>query len=158
MRTWPGLAAIGAGLIHLGSAAGTTPPVLVPLVLIGVAELLWGVVALSRPVPPAAKGAAVAIGGVLLLTAVALLLPPSAARHGGQVALGVPAAAFGGAGVLDVVVAVLLAVHLGGFGRPTGESRPARFLIAAAGAAAVVAVVTTQSLAATSVGGTMQMH
>lgn len=159
MRTWPGLAAIGAGLIHLGSAAGTTtPPVLIPLVLIGVAELLWGILALSRPVPPAAKGAAVAVGGILLLTLVALLLPPSAARHGGQVDLGVPAAAFGGAGALDLVVAVLLAVHLGGSGRPTGESRPARFLIAAAGAAAVVAVVTTQSLAATSVGGTMQMQ
>ena len=158
VRTWPGLAAIGAGLIHLGSAAGTTPPVLVPLVLIGVAELLWGVLALSRPVPPAPKGAAVAIGGVVLLTVVALLLPPSAARHGTEVALGVPATAFGGAGALDVVVAAVLTVHLGGFSRPTGESRPARFLIAAAGAAAVVAVVTTQSLAATSVGGTMQMH
>ena len=42
--------------------------------------------------------------------------------------------------------------------RGPGESSPVRFLIAAAGAAAVVAVVTTQSLAATSVGGTMQMH
>ena len=98
MRTWPGLAAIGAGLIHLGSAAGTGPAVLVPLVLIGVAELLWGVVALSRAVPPAPKAAAIAAGGILLVTVVAILLPPSADRHGATVDLGVPTAAFGGRG------------------------------------------------------------
>jgi hypothetical protein len=70
----------------------------------------------------------------------------------------VPPAAFGGAGALDLAVGVLLAIHLGR-GRPdAGESRPLRFLLAAAAAAALVAVVTTQSLAATSVGGTMQMH
>lgn len=158
MRTWPGLAAIGAGLIHLGSAAGTAPPVLIPLVLIGAPELLWGVLALSRPVPPTPRAAAIALGGVLVITVVALLLPPSAARHGATVSLGVPATAFAGAGALDVAVAVLLAVHLGRAGRRPGESRPVRFLLAAASAAAVVAVVTTQSLAATSVGGSMRMH
>jgi hypothetical protein len=158
VRTWPGLAAIGAGLIHLGSAAGAPVPTLVPLVIVGIAELLWGVVALSRPVPPAPRAAAAAAGVVLLLTAVALLLPASAARHGGHIDLGVPAAALGGAGALVLAVGVLIALHLGGLVRSPGESRPVRFLLAAGGAAAVVAVVTTQSLAATSVGGTMQMH
>jgi hypothetical protein len=158
VRTWPGLAAIGAGLIHLGSAAGTTPSVLIPLVLIGVVELLWGVLALSRTAPPAPKAAAGAVGAVLLLTVVALLLPPSAMRHGAEVDLGVPAGAFGGAGALDLVVGVLLALHLRGVRTGTEEPRPLRFLLAAAVAAAVVAVVTTQSLAATSVGGSMQMH
>jgi hypothetical protein len=157
VRTWPGLAAIGAGLIHLGSAAGTGPATLVPLVLVGITELLWGVVALSRPVPPAPRAAAAAAGAVLLLTVVALLLPPSAARHGSHVDLGVPAAAFGGAGVLVLAAGALLAVHLGGI-RARAEPRPLRFLLAAAIAAAVVAVVTTQSLAGTSVGGSMQMH
>lgn len=158
MRTWPGLAAIGAGLIHLGSAAGTMPAVLVPLVLLGIAELLWGVAALVGPVPPAARAAATGVGVALLLTVVALLLPPSAARHGSSIEFGVPPAAFGGAGALDLALGVLLAVHLGRHGRASGESGPLRFLVAAGAAAAVVAVVTTQSLAATSVGGTMQMH
>jgi hypothetical protein len=158
VRTWPGLAAIGAGLIHLGSAAGTAPAVLLPLALLGGTEVLWGVLALARPIPPAPRAAAAGIAGSLLLTVVALLLPPSAARHGADVALGVPAAAFAGAGALDLVVAVLVGVHLGR-GRPSaGEARPVPSLIATAAAAAIVAVVTTQSLAATSVGGTMQMH
>lgn len=158
MRTWPGLAAIGAGLIHLGSAAGTGPAVLVPLALLGAAEVLWGVLALARPTVPLPRPAAVGVAVALVVTAVALLLPPSAARHGSTVAFGVPAGAFAGAGALDLVVGVLLAVHLGRGPRAAGESRPVRFLLAAALAAAVVAVVTTQSLAATSVGGTMQMH
>ena len=159
MRTWPGLAAIGAGLIHLGSAAGTTPAVLVPLALLGATEVLWGVLALARPVPPAARGAAVGVGVALLLTVVALLLPPSASRHGVVVAFGVPPAAFAGAGALDLAVGVLLAVHLGRAEPASGETRTGPFLIAAAAAAATVAIVTTQALAATSVGGTtMHMH
>lgn len=158
MRTWPGLAAIGAGLIHLGAAAGTRPGVLVPLVVLGVAELLWGVAALARPALPLVRVAAAAAGTAIVLGVVALLLPPSAARHGEIVDLGVPAGAFGGAAVLDLAVGVLLAVHLGTGRRTAGESRPVRFLLAAGAAAAVVAVLTTKSLAATSVGGsTMHM-
>ena len=158
MRTWPGLAAIGAGLIHLGSAAGTVPAVLVPLAILGGTEVLWGVAALAGPVPPAARAASIGAGGALMLTVVALLLPPAALRHGSVVSFGVPAGAFVGSGALDLTVGVLLAVRLlRGPERP-GESRPLPFLVAAGAAAAVVAVVTTQSLAATSVGGSMQMH
>jgi hypothetical protein len=149
---------MGAGLIHLGAAAGTSPAVLVPLVLLGGAEVLWGVTALSRPVPPAPRAAAAAVAVALVLTVVALLLPPSAARHGAVVDLGVPPAAFGGSGVLDLVLGVLVAIHLGRGLRAPADSRPVPFVLAAMAAAAVVAIVTTQSLAATSVGGTMQMH
>jgi hypothetical protein len=158
VRTWPGLAAIGAGLIHVGSAPGTAPAVLIPLVLIGASEVLWGVAALAAPVPPALRAASIGAGVALLLTVVALLLPPAALRHGSAVSFGVPAGAFAGAGGLDLVVAVLLAVHLVRGPVRAGESRPLPFLLAAGAAAAVVAIVTTQSLAATSVGGTMQMH
>ncbi|MGN6445046.1 hypothetical protein [Amnibacterium sp.] len=158
MRTWPGLAAIGAGLIHLGSAAGTAPAVLVPLALLGAAEVLWGVGALARPEPPFPRAAAVAVAVAVVLGSVGLLLPAAAARHGGMVDLGVPGGAFGGAGALDLVLAVLLAIRLVP-GRPeAAEPRPVRFLIAAGLAAAVVAIVTTESLAATSVGGPMRMH
>lgn len=158
MRTWPGLGALGAGLIHLGSAAGTTPLVLIPLALIGAAEVVWGVATLARPTPLRPVAAAAGVGAVLLLTAVALLLPPSAARYGESVSFGVPAAAFGGAGLLDLGVGVLLAMHLA---RPTREVRaegPLPFLGATGAAATAVAFVVIRSLAETSAGGSMPMH
>lgn len=158
MRTWPGLAAIGAGLIHLGSSVGTPPAVLLPLLVVGIAEVLWGTAALARIDPPAAATAAPVVAGVLVGTVVAVLLPTAAARHGAAVALGVPPAAFAGAGALDLVLGVLLALHLLRGPAPAAPQRTGRFLLAAAAGALVVAVVTTQSLAATSVGGTMQMH
>lgn len=158
MRTWPGLAAIGAGLIHLGSAAGTAPAVLVPLAVLGAAEVLWGVGALARPELPFPRGAAAAVVVAVILGAVGLLLPAAAARHGGTVDLGVPAGAFGGAGALDLVLAVLIATRLVRGRADAAEPHPVRFLLAAGLAAALVAIVTTESLAATSVGGPMRMH
>jgi hypothetical protein len=158
VRTWPGLAAIGAGLIHLGSAPSTPPAVLAVLVLVGGAELLWGVAALGRPVPPAPLAAVVALGVVLLLALEALLLPPAAARSGSAVSFGLTSTAVLGAAGLDVAVGVLLAVRLG-LRRPApAETRPLAFLTAAGAAAAAVAVVTTASLAGTGLGGAMRMH
>jgi hypothetical protein len=156
VRTWPGLAAIGAGLIHLGSASGAPLAVLIPLSAVGAAEVLFGILALARDEPPAARIGAGALAAVLVLSVVALLLPGSAARHGSVVDLGVPAIAFAGAAVLDLVLGVLLALQASGLRRPAGGG-PVRFLLAAALGAGVVAVITTQSLAATSVGGSMPM-
>ncbi|WP_375387410.1 hypothetical protein [uncultured Amnibacterium sp.] len=158
MRTWPGLAAIGAGLIHLGSAPEAPPVVLAVLVLVGGAELLWGVAALGQPVPPAPVGAGVALMGVALLTAEALLLPPAAAQRGSEVSFGLSTGAVLGAAALDLALGGLLALHLGR-GRPQAARQGAlRFLVAAGAAAAAVAFVTIQSLAGTSSGGTMPMH
>jgi len=159
VRTWPGLAAIGAGLIHLGSAAGAPVAVLVPLAAVGVVELLLGVLVLARDEALLARAGLGAVAGVLVLSAVAILLPPAAARRGAVVDLGVPAAAFAGAAALDLAVAVLLVLRVtGGFPRRQGGA--VGFLVATAAAAAVVAVVTTQSLAVTAVGGgpPMTMH
>lgn len=161
MRTWPGLAAIGAGLIHLGSSVGAAPVALTPLFFLGVAEVLWGVMALSRTVPPAASAAAVGTAVALVGTVVALLLPGSAARHGAPVSLGVPPVAFAAGGALDLALGVLLAVHLLRGRIEARPPRPLRFVLEVGGAAAVVAILVTQSLAATSVGGgstPMQMH
>lgn len=157
MRTWPGLAAIGAGLIHLGSAPGTTPAVLVLLVLVGGAELLWGVAALSRAAPPVPLRAAAGLLVVLLLTVEALLLPPAAGRTGSPLPLGLPLGAILGAGLLDLVVGGLIGAHLARGRRAPEEQRPLPFLLAAAAGAVAVAVVTTQSLVDTAVGGSMQM-
>ena len=158
MRTWPGLVAVGAGLIHLGSAPGTPPVVLGVLVLVGGTELLWGVAALGRPAPPAPYPAAGALLLVALLTVEALLLPPAAARTGAGVTFGLSTGALLGAGALDLVLGGLLAQHLLRGRREAATQRPIPFLLSAGAAAAVVAFVATQSLAGTSVGGTMQMH
>jgi hypothetical protein len=160
VRTWPGLAAIGAGLIHLAASVGAAPIALTPLFFAGVAEVLWGVLALSRPVPPHAVQATVGTAVVLVGTVVALLLPPAAARHGSPIALGVAPGAFAGAGALDLALGVLLAAHLGRSSGVRADPRPLRFVLEAGAAAAVVAILVTQSLAATSVGGSgpMRMH
>jgi len=161
VHTWPGLAAIGAGLIHLGSSVGAAPVALTPLFFLGVAEVLWGVVALSRTVPPAASPAAVGTAVALVGTVVGLLLPPAAARHGAPVTLGVPPVAFAAGGALDLTLGVLLTVHLLRGRIEPRPPRPLRFVLEVGGAAAVIAVLVTQSLAATSVGGgsmPMQMH
>jgi hypothetical protein len=158
VRTWPGLAAIGAGLIHLGSAPTTPPLVLAVLVTAGAAELLWGVAALARPAPPVPEAAIGGLLGIGVLTVEALLLPSAAARHGAEVVLGLPTGAVLGAAALDLVVGAIVATFLVR-GRPVpGEQRAVPFLLLAAVAAGVIAVVTTQSLSATSVGGTMHMH
>lgn len=155
MRTWPGLAALGAGIVHLGIAAGSPVLLLIPLVLVGAAELFWGVAALARPALPLPMPSLIATAVVVALWVVSLLLPV-AEHHAGMTAP-LPVTAMAGAGVLDLAAAVLLAVHLRR-GRPSaGESPSAFFLLPAAVAAVVVAVITITSLAGTSVSGTMRM-
>ena len=158
MRTWPGLAAIGAGLIHLGTSVGAAPVALAPLLLLGVAEVLWGVLALSRVDPPGAVATAAVTAVALVGTVVALLLPPSAARHGVPVSLEVPPVAFAAAGALDLAVGVLLAVHLLRGRIEARAPRPLRFVLEVGGAAAVVAILVAQTLAATAGGGSMPMR
>jgi hypothetical protein len=158
VRTWPGTAAIGAGLIHLGSAPTTPPGVLAVLVAVGAAELLWGVAALARPAPPVPEAAIGGLLGIGVLSVEALLLPTAAARRSEEVVLGVPAGAVLGAAALDLVVGAIVATFLAR-GRPVPrEQRAVPFLLLATVAAGVVAAVITQSLSATSVGGTMHMH
>jgi hypothetical protein len=60
-RLWTAFAALGAGLIHVAVGASAPLPLAVLLVGFGIAELAWGVAALSLgrlPVPRAVTGAA----------------------------------------------------------------------------------------------------
>ena len=60
-RLWLAFAALGAGMIHVAVGASAPFPLAVLLVGFGVAELAWGVAALSMgrlPVPRAVTGAA----------------------------------------------------------------------------------------------------
>jgi hypothetical protein len=176
VRTWLGLCALGAGMVHLAVAAGSAPVLLALFVGIGVAELAWGVSALAKPdlLRPG-----LAIYGALLPIAVwlALLLGGSGSMSGmsgmttqqmPSMAPVLPAGAMLGATALDLVLAVGLALVLrraapraagerheqvGPSEEPAAQQeRPWRFLIGVLAGAAVVAVVTANSLAATPVG------
>lgn len=158
MRTWPGLAAIGAGLIHLGISAGSAPLQLVLFAVAGAAEAGWGVVALARAAPRPA--AALAAAAVLVVAQLAVLLG-GAHDHGAAAdaaasttaSPAVPLGALIGAMLLDLAVAALLAVRLRRGSGAEVDAGPARFLLGAAAGAAAVAVVTASSLAGTALGG-----
>jgi hypothetical protein len=157
VRTWVGLAAVGAGLIHLGVAAGAPIAALLAYAALGAAEVAWGVAALARetlPLPRTAlAGAAVAIGVELVS-----LLAPAGAGHGGMHMTGaaapaVPASSLLGAAVLDLAVAAALAVVLRRGRRAPGPFPPVwPYLGGVVGGAAVVAALTSASLGATPVG------
>jgi hypothetical protein len=157
IRTWLGLGALGAGLVHLAVAAGAPPAALALLVVIGAAEVAWGVTALAReqvPVPKVAlAGAAVAVVGVaaVLVLRAGTMAPMAAMATTGAVA-GVPAVPMLGAALLELGCAAALAVVV-----RRGRSEPRRpgvwtYLGGVVAGAAVVAGITSASLGATPVG------
>jgi hypothetical protein len=159
IRTWLGLGALGAGLVHLAVAAGSSPALLVPLVVLGAAEVAWGVTTLAReqaPVPRLALAIAaaevVAVVAVLFLSAGAMTHMSSMATSGGTVA-GAPAVPMLGAAVLDLGCAAALAVLLRR-GRRNAARGPAvwPYLGGVVTGAAVVAGITSASLGATPIG------
>ncbi|MDQ1531212.1 MAG: hypothetical protein QOE37_1317, partial [Microbacteriaceae bacterium] len=73
LRTWIGLAALGAGCIHLAVAAGAPFAVLLGFSVLGTAELAWAVAALARPAIPLPRTAfAGAVAAVAVEVAVLL--------------------------------------------------------------------------------------
>lgn len=157
IRTWLGLGALGAGLVHLAVAAGSAPAALALLAVIGAVEVVWGVTALAReqvPVPRVAlAGATAAVIGV----AAVLVLRAGAMSHmaesttAGTVA-GVPAVPMLGAALLEVGCAAALAIVVRR-GR-TESRRPGvwSYLGGVVAGSAVVAGITSASLGATPVG------
>jgi hypothetical protein len=74
LRMWPALASWGAGLIHLAVAAAAPPAVLALFVLIGAAEIVWGVLVLRADglvAPRIVLGAAVGIVAASVAAALA---------------------------------------------------------------------------------------
>lgn len=158
IRTWIGLAAVGAGLVHLGVAAGAPLPTLLVYVALGAAEIGWGVAALARETVPLPRAG---LGGAALALVVELvsLLAPASAEHGGMHMAGggttpaLPAASLLGAAVLDLAVAVALAVVVRRGRRAPGAFPPPwLYLVGVAAGAAIVAAITTTSLGAAPVG------
>ena len=157
IRTWLGLGALGAGLVHLAVAAGAAPAALALLAVIGAAEVAWGVTALAReqvPVPRVAlAGAAVTVVGV----AAVLVLRAGAMSHMGTMSTagtvaGVPAVPMLGAALLELGCAAALAVVVRRGRREARQPGVWTYLAGVAAGAVVVAGVTSASLGATPVG------
>ncbi len=144
---------MGAGLIHLGIAAGSAPVLLALFAGIGALEVLWSVVALSRPAPAPAASLA---GAVLLVVAqLAVLLSGShdhEAAEPSAAGVAVPLGTILGALLLDLALAALLALRLRR-GSPTGVVAAIPFLLGTAAGAGAVALITATSLAGSSLGG-----
>jgi hypothetical protein len=161
VRTWLGLAALGAGCVHLAVAAGSPLAALAGFSLLGAAELAWGVGALAREAVPlprlALAGAAVAVAVELLV----LLGPVAASAHEGMRAMtgqGLPALPLLGAAVLDLVAAAGLALVVRRGRRPEGPFPPVwGYLAGVVSGAALVGALTSASLGATPVGA-LAMH
>ncbi len=138
------IAALGAGIVHLGAAVGAPVPVLVSLLALGAAELGWALAALRLGRPPAPRAAViVAVAGLLALGPLAL---------GGT---GLHVGALLGAAALQLLAAVLLAL------RPRlreAPERPGRYLVGVLTGALLVGAIATPSLAATTAGGAAVPH
>jgi len=141
-----GMTAIGAGIVHLGVVVGAPLPVAALAVLVGAAELAWGLACFVRDRVPFARGA-------MLLA----LLPPvlwCLLLLTGQPIAVLPALV---STVLDLGIAVVLAISLRLANRPQRESRswarrPAVQLPVLFAGALLVGALVTPALAAGTAG------
>ncbi|MEO5535059.1 MAG: hypothetical protein ABIR17_08010 [Pseudolysinimonas sp.] len=134
-RSSLGFAALGAGLIHLALAIGAEVGLAVGLGVVGAVEILWGVLAVSRPGLPAPR---ITLAGALV-PPIAWVLVLATSVSGPRL---LPMLA---ATLLDLAIAVGIAM---GLRRPTGrESR--RPAIGIAVAALLVTLISVPALLAT---------
>lgn len=158
---WMAFLAIGAGVLHLAMVIGSSPFVAALLVVTGVGELVWSVVALRDRVRLPRLALSIA-SGMPLLWAVVLTVAPA-----GAASIGVPGAALIAASALQLVVAAILAVQWrsrAGRGHSyTGLPEPqtastAPLLLSMLAAGILVGGVTTPALADTVAGQNARPH
>jgi hypothetical protein len=167
VRTWLGFLALGAGLIHVALVIGSPAPVAAVLLLVGVAEFVWGVLTFARPTPPWAQLAR--WGALLPVVAWALVLIVAGADTLGPLTSTTQLLPMLVASLFDLLVTVGLTVLVRSSGA-TGDAEtatsadspaprpPARYLVAVLAGAAVIAALTTPALAATEAGRTAPQH
>jgi hypothetical protein len=152
-RAWLGFFALGAGLIHLALVIGSPLAIGIPLLVVGIAEFVWGVFAFTSPRVPLARVARVA-ALVPILGWVALLVLAGAAGLPDVRVLPMLVAS-----LLDIAVAATITALLRQ--DPARDPRPLRsgtYLLALGAGALVVAALTTPALAATEAGDLAQPH
>ncbi|KQZ09394.1 hypothetical protein ASD23_14175 [Agromyces sp. Root1464] len=162
LRSWPMLAALGAGLVLLALAAGAGGAMLPALASAGVAALGWGGLALRA-------GRVIAPSTTLVVTAVALVGMAAAVSTGAAAMTDVAPGPLAAASAFIVVVALSAGLelrararlaragaHPGGT-RDAAASDTARLLGLVAGAA-LVAALATPALAATEAGESAVPH
>jgi len=149
-RMLAGLAAVGAGLIHLATAIGSPPAIAAVVVVIGAAEFGWGVVAIAaRGIPVGDIARVGAVVPVVLWVLVLIVAGPaqlgpftSTLRLGPMLA----------ASALDLVVVAGISVarRRADAGRSPSRGRGAVVAVVLCGAA--IAVLTSAALTATEAG------
>lgn len=149
-RMLAGIAAIGAGLVHLATAIGSPPAVATVVALIGIAEFGWGVVAVAArgvPLPHAAR-----IGAVVPVALWALVLVVAGPAQLGPFTSTIRLAPMLAASALDLVVVIAITVGLrrAAAGRVAARSRGAVVGVVVAGLA--IAALTGIALTATEAG------
>ncbi|MET0976094.1 MAG: hypothetical protein ABWX82_10540 [Leifsonia sp.] len=154
-RTWPPVAAVGAGLVHLAVAASAPPLLAVVLAVIGTAEITWAVAVLrAERIVLARTALVVSASSSVAWVATAFTL--------GAVGLADPAAAVP---VLPLLVATAFTLFIAiacarrvraadapGAGAGSDERGAWRFIGALASAAVIVGAMATPALAATEAG------
>ena len=162
VRTWLGLAALGAGLIHLAVAAAAAPVLLVAFAALGAAEVAWGVAALAGWTVPLPR-TALAVAMLPTIVWVGLLLAGTGSMHEhvtGQHAAtsvlggGLPVGSMLAGSVLDLAVAAVLALRLRR-GRPESPGREPgvwTYLGGVVAGSGVVFALTSAALGGTAVG------
>jgi hypothetical protein len=143
-----GLAAVGAGLVHLATAIGSPPAVAAVVAVIGIAEFGWGVIAISaRSMPLVAR-----IGAIVPVALWALVLVVAGPAQLGPFTSTLRLAPMLAASALDLVVVagVTVAVRRAAGGREPSRGRGAVVMVVLCGAA--IAVLTAAALTATEAG------
>jgi hypothetical protein len=140
---WLGFCALGAGLIHLALVIGSPLVFGMPLLLIGIAEFVWGVLAFTAPALPVPRVARIAAVVPLLFWVVVLILDARSPLPGVRV---LPMLV---ASLLDLAIAVAITGVLRRSTAPAPALPPVRHLLALAGGALVVAALTIPALVAT---------
>ncbi|MCU1405264.1 MAG: hypothetical protein JWQ43_1567 [Glaciihabitans sp.] len=158
-RTWLAFAALGTGMIHLALVISSPLPIAIVLVLIGVAEIGWGVLTFVRDRIARPRLVLVAAVAPIVLWAAVVLAAAATGTAAVGADLGFSALAI--AAVLELFVAGVLAVQLRrgiNFAAPSRTPPAGRYLLGLVLGGLAVASLTTPALAATEAGLYAQPH
>jgi hypothetical protein len=155
-RSWLAMAGLGAGLTHIALGAGAPLPLALPLVLVGVAEIAWGIAAVIRdrlPLPTIAL-----IGSLVPLFGWALLITVASLTGRPELLAPLPFLPMASAALMGLFLSAMLAVHhrrrlAGDYAEaPASPPSAGRYLLGVLVGGLLVSGLTTPALASTSAG------